>query len=166
MPMSSTAKRKPRLALAKVGGSARRVIAATLCRQSRAASRPSRPAGSSRGLGLHDISHASVCSHNVMRVKAIGEPIAPIRAKNNRKEAMGERGEKETNLQSKLILCKKTKFRLTVNLWTSRGEEGCQIFNMAVQTQTTLGLVLQFPAGLTNGAEGTVEYIIYRQGKG
>ena len=42
-----------------------------------------------------------VCSHNVTRVKAIGQPIAPIRAKNNRKEAAGERGEKETNLQSK-----------------------------------------------------------------
>ena len=49
----------------------------------------------------YELQYAMVCSHNVTRVKAIGQPIAPIRAKNNRKEAAGERGEKETNLQSK-----------------------------------------------------------------
>ena len=49
--------------------------------------------------------------HNIRRLKALNMPIAPITAKNNRREANGEMGEKMSNLQTKLLLAKGCTFR-------------------------------------------------------
>jgi ATP-dependent DNA helicase PIF1 len=76
---------------------------------------------------------------NVTRVKAIGQPVAPISADSKPNQACGERGDSDSGLPSKLILCRTAKFRLTANLWTA--------------------------AGLTNGATGYVKYILYKPGR-
>ena len=73
--------------------------------------------------------------HNILKVKANCEPIAPIFAESKPKEAAKESSDRACGLVSKIIMSRKTNFRLTSNLWTK--------------------------AGLTNGAEGTVHSIIY-----
>ena len=77
--------------------------------------------------------------HNIMKVKSNNEPVAPIFAVSSPKEACKESSERASGLNSKIIISRKTVFRLTSNLWTS--------------------------VGLTNGAVGTVHAIIYTEGE-
>ena len=77
--------------------------------------------------------------HNIAKVKANGQPIAPIYADSAPKEACRSSAERACGLGSKIVLSKKSIFRLTSNLWTQ--------------------------AGLTNGAVGTVYAIIYAEGE-
>ena len=79
-------------------------------------------------------------AHNISKVQALGQPIAPLNASNSGQDATGPKADDKSNLHNKLILCRGMKFRLSVNLWT--------------------------PAGLTNGAIGHVHSIIYEPGKG
>ena len=105
---------------------------------------------------LHQLDHASklefqqtatkacalkkdMATYNIERIKAIGQPVAPIPAENDCSEAKGIRGDNESGLPSHLLLCKGAKIRLRSNLWTA--------------------------AGLVNGAVGHVHSIIYDQGK-
>jgi hypothetical protein len=76
--------------------------------------------------------------HNQSKVRELQQPIALIKAVNNRKAEENKEGD-EGGLPNNIILCKKTKFRLTADLWTA--------------------------AGLTNGAKGTVHSIIYKEGE-
>jgi hypothetical protein len=57
----------------------------------------------------------------------------------NNPKAEGNKEGNNGGLPNNIILCKGTKFRLTVNLWTA--------------------------AGLTNGAKGTVHSVIYKEGE-
>jgi hypothetical protein len=77
--------------------------------------------------------------HNIMKVKSNNEPVAPIFAVSSPKEACKESSERASGLNTKIILSRKTVFRLTSNLWTN--------------------------VGLTNGSIGTVYAIIYAQGE-
>jgi hypothetical protein len=77
--------------------------------------------------------------HNIMKVKSNNEPVAPIFAVSSPKEACKESSERASGLNTKIILSRKTVFRLTSNLWTN--------------------------VGLTNGSVGTVYAIIYAQGE-
>jgi ATP-dependent exoDNAse (exonuclease V) alpha subunit len=76
--------------------------------------------------------------HNIMKVKANEEPIAPVFAESCPKQAKSESSERASGLISKIIISRQTVFRLTSNLWTT--------------------------AGLTNGAVGTIHSIIYAEG--
>jgi hypothetical protein len=76
--------------------------------------------------------------HNQRKVGELQRPIAPIKAVNNPK-AEGNKESNKGGLPNKIILCKGTKFILTVNLWTA--------------------------AGLTYGAKGTVHSIIFKEGE-
>ena len=78
-------------------------------------------------------------SHNVARVKAIGNPIAPITADSSPPAARGEINDKDASLPHNIILCEGAKVRLTDNLWVE--------------------------AGLTNGSVGTIYKIIYGPGE-
>ena len=75
--------------------------------------------------------------HNIRKVKENGEPVAPIFAETSPKGITKESSERACGLVDKIILSRKTVFRLTSNLWTK--------------------------AGLTNGAVGVVHSIIYEQ---
>jgi hypothetical protein len=44
--------------------------------------------------------------HNVTHVKALGQPVAPIYADSKPNQACGERGDADSGLPSKLILCR------------------------------------------------------------
>ena len=79
-------------------------------------------------------------SHNVNGIKALGSPIAPVKADCCGRDARGDRGENESGLPTKLLLAKGAKFRLVANLWTD--------------------------AGLVNGATGFILAIIYEEGQG
>ena len=76
--------------------------------------------------------------HNMTKVCSNGTPVAPIQAISTPKEANKLSSEQSSGLLSNLILSKNTTFRLTSNLWTK--------------------------AGLTNGSEGKVRYIVYKPG--
>ena len=78
-------------------------------------------------------------SHNVARVRKLGNDIAPILANSSPREARGELNDKEASLPHKIILCEGAKIRLTDNIWQE--------------------------AGLTNGAVGHVYKIIYGPGE-
>lgn len=75
--------------------------------------------------------------HNIRKVKDNGKHIAPIFAETHPKEANKDSSDRLCGLPSKILLSKKTVFRLTSNLWTQ--------------------------AGLTNGAVGVVHSIIYEE---
>ena len=60
-------------------------------------------------------------SHNVARVKAIGNPIAPITADSSPPAARGPINDKDASLPHKIILCEGAKVRLTDNLWVDAG---------------------------------------------
>ena len=75
--------------------------------------------------------------HNICKVKDLGEPVAPIFAVSTPKEAVNESSDRACGLVSKIIISRKTVFRLTSNLWTK--------------------------AGLTNGSVGVVHSIIYEE---
>ena len=77
--------------------------------------------------------------HNMSKVIANGTPVAPIKAVSTPAAANTLSSEQSSGLLANLILSKNTTFRLTSNLWTQ--------------------------AGLTNGAEGKVRYIIYNPGE-
>ena len=76
-------------------------------------------------------------SHNITRVKALDQPVAPIFAESKSKDAKKESANKACGLSSKIILCKEATFQLISNIWTE--------------------------AGLTNGAIGNVHSIIYAE---
>ena len=78
--------------------------------------------------------------YNVARIKALGEPIAPIEAENDCSEAKGVNGDNNSGLPSNLLLCRGAKIRLTSNLWQS--------------------------CGLVNGSVGFIHSIIYNKGEG
>ena len=78
-------------------------------------------------------------SHNIKKVKDNHKPIAPIVAMSTPKDACHESSERASGLISKIIISRNTLFRLTSNLWTK--------------------------AGLTNGAVGKIQAIIYREGQ-
>jgi DNA replication protein DnaC len=78
-------------------------------------------------------------THNIMKVKANEEPIAPVFAESAPRQAKAESSERASGLISKIIISRKTVFRLTSNLWTA--------------------------AGLTNGSVGTIHSIIYAEGQ-
>ena len=77
--------------------------------------------------------------HNIQKVKANGQPIAPIAADSTPAEARRESSERSSGLISKIIISRNTTFRLTANLWTK--------------------------AGLTNGSVGKIQGIIYKEGQ-
>ena len=61
-------------------------------------------------------------AHNVARVKALGNIVAPIMADSSPREARGESNDKDASLPHKIILCVGAKIRLTDNLWVDAGE--------------------------------------------
>jgi len=77
--------------------------------------------------------------HNMTKVISNKTPVAPIKAISTPKAANALSSEQSSGLLSNLILSKNTTFRLTSNLWTK--------------------------AGLTNGSEGKVRFIIYAPGE-
>ena len=74
-------------------------------------------------------------THNKERIKALGNPIAPCKSLNKGKGASCANANEAGGLLQEISLAKGCKVLLTRNLWTE--------------------------AGLTNGAVGTVKYIIY-----
>ena len=74
-------------------------------------------------------------SHNKERIKALGTPIAPCKSLNKGKGASSAGANEAGGLLQDISLAKGCKVILTKNLWTE--------------------------AGLTNGAVGTVRYLIY-----
>jgi hypothetical protein len=77
--------------------------------------------------------------HNIMKVKANEEPIAPVFAESIPRQAKAESSKRASGLISKIIIIRKTVFQLISNLWTA--------------------------AGLTNGSVGTIHSIIYAKGQ-
>ena len=78
--------------------------------------------------------------HNIMKVKALGTPVALISAEDQPSELPKNSAERSSGLPSHLLLSRGTIVRLTANLWTK--------------------------AGLVNGAEGIVQAILYLPGRG
>ena len=74
-------------------------------------------------------------THNKERIKALGNPIAPCKSWNKGKGASSANATEAGGLLQDISLAKGCRVLLTKNLWTE--------------------------AGLTNGAVGTVKYIIY-----
>ena len=54
--------------------------------------------------------------HNILKVKSNNEPVASIFAVSSPKEACKESSERASGLNTKIILSRKTVFRLTSNL--------------------------------------------------
>ena len=73
--------------------------------------------------------------HNIERIKALGTPIAPCKSLNKGKGAKRASANEAGGLLQDIIIAKGCRVLLTKNLWTD--------------------------AGLTNGAVGTVKYLIY-----
>ena len=71
--------------------------------------------------------------HNIDKVKANMQPIAPIVAECNCAVAKSQSADQAAGLPMKTIISKNTDFRLTSKLWTE--------------------------AGQTNGSEGVINYI-------
>ena len=78
--------------------------------------------------------------HNIDKVKANLQPIAPIVAECNCAPAKSQSADQAAGLPTKTIISKNTNFTLTSKLWTE--------------------------AGQTNGSEGVIHYIIYDSQKG
>ena len=79
--------------------------------------------------------NADTASHNKDRIKALGTPIAPCKSLNKGKGASSASATEAGGLLPDISLAKGCRVLLTRNLWTD--------------------------AGLTNGAVGTVKYLIY-----
>jgi hypothetical protein len=77
--------------------------------------------------------------HNIRKVNANEEPIAPVFSESSPRHTKVELSERASGLISKIIISQKTVFWLTSNLWTA--------------------------AGLTNGSVGTIHSIIYAEGQ-
>jgi hypothetical protein len=78
-------------------------------------------------------------AHNKRKVLELQEPVAVIKAKTTPpSEASRSSADSESSLPGSIMLCRGTKFRLTQHIWTK--------------------------AGLTNGAKGVVDRIIYKEG--
>ena len=45
-------------------------------------------------------------THNISRVQALGQPIAPFDAMNGGKDSKGPKGDRDSGLPEKLILCR------------------------------------------------------------
>ena len=76
--------------------------------------------------------------HNIIKMKSLGQPIAPIKAVHNCNEAKSADPSDAGGLPKNIIACQGAKMRITRNLWRE--------------------------AGLTNGAECFVRYIVYNDG--
>ena len=75
-----------------------------------------------------------IIKHNIDKVKANMQPIAPIVAECNCAAAKGQSADQAAGLPLKTIISKNTNFRLTSKLWTE--------------------------ADQTNGSEGVIHYIM------
>ena len=76
---------------------------------------------------------------NIYKIKQLGTPMAPVRAKHNDSEARKASSSTAQGLSAKTLLAKGSEMLLTVNLWNE--------------------------VGLTNGTKCTVKYIIYAKDK-
>ena len=76
-------------------------------------------------------------SHNMARMRKLGTPLIPIRSVNNCADAARAHS-KKSGLQQQIVLAKNCEVVLTTNLWKE--------------------------TGLTNGATGTVKYLVYEKG--
>ena len=77
--------------------------------------------------------------YNIQRIKDLGTPVAGIKSLNKGKGAGSASSNEAQGLSSDMIIAKGSQVLLTWNLWQE--------------------------AGLTNGARGTIKYIIYEKGK-
>ena len=76
--------------------------------------------------------------YNIDNIKNLNMPIAPIKAENSSSKARKASTQKASGLHNNIIICKESKVMLLSNLWNEHG--------------------------LTNGANGIVKYIIYKEG--
>ena len=76
--------------------------------------------------------------YNVQKIKDLQMPIAPIKAVNSSSKARTAPANKAGGLHNSIIICKDSKVMLLQNLWSDHG--------------------------LTNGANGFVKYIVYKDG--
>ena len=76
-------------------------------------------------------------NHNLARIKALGQPLAKIKSDNEGKGSGSAPAREAGNLLPDIVLAKGCRILLSTNLWQ--------------------------PVGLTNGAVGTVKYIIYKE---
>ena len=77
-------------------------------------------------------------SYNIQNIKNLQMPIAPIKAENSSSKAKKASANKAGGLHNNIIICKNAKVMLLQNLWSDQG--------------------------LTNGANGFVKYIVYKEG--
>jgi ATP-dependent DNA helicase PIF1 len=77
-------------------------------------------------------------TYNIQKIKDMHMPIAPIKAENSSSKARKAPANKAGGLHNSIIICKDSKVMLLQNLWNHHG--------------------------LTNGANGFVRYIIYKEG--
>ena len=77
--------------------------------------------------------------YNVERIYALGTPVAGVKSQNKGKGSGSATANEAQGLHSNLIIARECQVLLTSNLWQE--------------------------AGLTNGARGTVKYIIYEKGQ-
>ena len=76
--------------------------------------------------------------YNIDNIKNLNMPIAPIKAENSSSKARKASTNKASGLHNNIIMCKESKVMLLQNLWNEHG--------------------------LTNGANGIVKYIVYKEG--
>ena len=77
-------------------------------------------------------------TYNINNIKNLNMPIAPIKAENRPDKARKASANKAGGLHNSIIICKDSKVMLLQNLWSD--------------------------CGLTNGANGYVKYIVYKEG--